>query len=368
MDAKIMKTGRAAVYETPNAPFVIREYPVRDVKSNEALVRISMSTICRSDIESYQGHRPNLCPGVLGHEIIGIIEQLGADITHDLRGDPLAIGERVTWTEYFQQGHSVYRDIYDMPQKSPGIRKYGHDLVEADPHFLGGFAEYCYILPGTGILKLPEAITDEEATPLNCGVATMISVTEAAKIEMGNVVVVQGLGLLGLYGCAIAKARGARMVIGLDTVDQRLKMAKKFGADETIDVAAINDDALVENIRDLCSMDGVDVVLEVCGFASAVPVGVRLLRTGGLYIIGGLANPGSDFTLDGSDILKRMITLKGVHNYHPRHLIQALDFVMANRSRFPFADIVDSKFSLDELDEAFAKADERSVLRAAIVP
>ena len=73
-----MKTARAAVYESPNMPFIIREYPVRDVKSNEALVRISMSTICRSDIESYQGHRPNPCPGILGHEIIGVIEQLGA--------------------------------------------------------------------------------------------------------------------------------------------------------------------------------------------------------------------------------------------------------------------------------------------------
>jgi len=217
-------------------------------------------------------------------------------------------------------------------------------------------------------LKLPDAITDEEATPLNCGVATMISVTEAANIRMGDAVVVQGLGLLGLYGCAIAKARGARMVIGLDSVGQRLAAARKFGADETIDVAAMDDDALVENVRDLCPPDGADVAMEVCGVASVVPIGIHMLRTGGRYVIGRLANPGSDFKLDGSEILKKWITLRGVHNYHPRHLIQALDFVMANRSRFPFADIVDSKFSLEELNEAFAKAAERSVLRAAIVP
>ena len=71
--------------------------------------------------------------------------------------------------------------------------------------------EYCYILPGTWILKLPDELSDEEATPLNCGVATMASVTEAAEIALGDAVVVQGLGLLGLYGCAMAKARGARM-------------------------------------------------------------------------------------------------------------------------------------------------------------
>jgi D-arabinose 1-dehydrogenase-like Zn-dependent alcohol dehydrogenase len=73
-----------------------------------------------------------------------------------------------------------------MPQKCQGVRKYGHDLATQDPHFLGGFAEYCYILPGTWILKLPPDLGDEEATPLNCGVATMASVTEAAETALGD--------------------------------------------------------------------------------------------------------------------------------------------------------------------------------------
>ena len=168
------RTGRAVVYDAPNAPFQVREYPVRDVRPGEVLVRITMSTICRSDIHSYQGHRPNPCPGILGHEIIGVIEQIGAGVGDDMRGDTLATGDRVTWTGYFADGPSYYRDVHDMPQKAPGLRKYGHDLVEDDPHFLGGFADYCYILPGTGILKLPDELSDEEATPLNCGVATML--------------------------------------------------------------------------------------------------------------------------------------------------------------------------------------------------
>lgn len=362
------KTGRAVVYDAPNTPFVIREYPVRDVKPDEVLARITMSTICRSDIHSYLGHRPNPCPGILGHEIIGVIEQLGGDISHDMRGDALAVGDRVTWTEFFHHGDSYYRDVHDMPQKSPGLRKYGHDLVEDDPHFLGGFADYCYILPGTGILKLPDEISDEEATPLNCGVATMISVTEAAEIDVGGTVVVQGLGLLGLYGCAIAKARGARRVIGLDAVADRLTLAKKFGADVTYDISAMDADDLVAAVRADCPPDGADVCIEVCGYPEAVPVGIRMLRVGGHYVIGGLVNPDSNFTLDGNAILRGWINIKGVHNYHPRHLIQALDFVMANRERFPFAEMVDSKFSLDQLDEAFACAGDRSVLRAAIVP
>jgi alcohol dehydrogenase len=82
----------------------------------------------------------------------------------------------------------------------------------------------------------------------------------------------------------------------------------------------------------------------------------------------GFVSPGADFSLDGNELVRNSITMKGVYNYHPRNLVQALDFVIANRARFPFAEIVDSKFSLDQLDKAFSKAEERSVLRAAIVP
>src|SRR5438270_4516628 len=217
----MVRTAKAAVYEAPNTPFIIKTYPLRAAKAGEVLVKVTMSTICRSDIHSYEGRRPNPCPGILGHEIIGVIEQIGAGIEKDMRGDPLKVGDRITWSEYFFHGDCYYREVLDMPQKCPGVRKYGHDLAEEDPHFLGGFAEYCYILPGTWILKLPDDLSDEEATPLNCGVATMASVTEAAEIALGDAVVVQGLGRLGLYGCAMAKARGARLVIGLDRSEER---------------------------------------------------------------------------------------------------------------------------------------------------
>ncbi|MCZ6848320.1 MAG: zinc-binding dehydrogenase [Alphaproteobacteria bacterium] len=362
------RTGRAAVYEKPNTPFVLKDYPLRPVRTGEVLVRITMATICRSDIHSWEGKRPNPCPGILGHEIIGVIEEIGEGIEKDMRGQPLGLGERITWTEYFFDGQSYYRDILDMPQKSGGIRKYGHDLADTDPHFLGGFAEYCYIMPGTGILKLPDELSDEEATPLNCGVSTMISVTEAAELGMGETVVVQGLGLLGLYGCAIAKARGARLVVGLDAVESRLGVAARFGADVTIDVGKLSEDDVVEAVRSLCPPDGADAVIEVCGVPDVIPAGLRILRTGGRYILGGLVTPDANVTIDANVLVKRWITMRGIHNYHPRHLIQALDFVMTNRDRFPFKEIVDSKFALEDLDEAFRKAADRSVLRAAIIP
>jgi threonine dehydrogenase-like Zn-dependent dehydrogenase len=196
----------------------------------------------------------------------------------------------------------------------------------------------------------------------------MAAVTEAAGIALGDAVVIQGLGLLGLYGAAMAKARGARLVIGLDAVASRLEVAKKFGADHVIDVGrALAKDA-VDEVRSLCHPDGADAVIEVCGVPEVIPQGLQMLRIGGRYVLGGLVNPDANVTIDANVLVKRWITLRGVHNYHPRHLIQALDFVVANRSRFPFREIVDSKFALKDLDLAFKKASERSVLRAAIVP
>jgi threonine dehydrogenase-like Zn-dependent dehydrogenase len=255
-----------------------------------------------------------------------------------------------------------------MPQKCNGVRKYGHDLATEDPHFLGGFAEYCYILPGTWILKLPDDLSDEEATPLNCGVATMASVTEAANIGLGDAVVIQGLGLLGLYGAAMAKARGARCVIGLDAVASRLEVAKKFGADHVIDISRGSAKSVIDEVRKLCRPDGADAVIEVCGVPDVIVQGLQMLRVGGRYVLGGLVNPNANVTIDANVLVRRWITMRGIHNYHPRHLIQALDFVMANRKRFPFKEIVDSKFALKDLDTAFKKASERSVLRAAIIP
>ena len=363
-----MRTGKAAVYEAPNTPFILKEFPVRPARRGEVLVRVTMSTICRSDIHSYEGRRPNPCPGILGHEIIGTIEEIGQGIEKDMRGDPLKVGDRITWSEYFFDGQCYYREVLDMPQKCHGVRKYGHDLAEEDPHFLGGFAEYCYILPGTWILKLPDDLSDEEATPLNCGVATMASVTEAAEIGLGDAVVIQGLGLLGLYGAAMAKARGARCVIGLDAVASRLQIAKKFGVDHAIDVACVGAKSAMEQVRNLCPPDGADAVIEVCGVPDVIPQGLQMLRTGGRYVLGGLVNPDANVTIDANMLVKRWITMRGIHNYHPRHLIQALEFVMANRNRFPFKEIVDSRFALKDLDDAFKKASERRVLRAAIVP
>ena len=360
-------SGRIAIYKEPNAPFEVQDFPIRAPRANEALVKISMATICRSDIHSYQGHRPSPCPGLLGHEIVGKIVALGEGLTHDMRGDFLSVGDRITWSEFFIPGDNYISEVLDLPQKSLGVEKYGHMAATTEPHHHGGFAEYCYVMPKSWILRLPDAISDTEATPINCGVATMVAVTEAANIRLGSTVVIQGLGLLGLYGAALAKSRGARFVIGLDVNSKRRENSARFGIDLALD-PTIKASDLLSQIRAHCKPAGADAVIEVCGVADVIPLGLEIVRVGGTYVIAGLVSPGANVTLDANQFVKKMVTLRGIHNYHPRHLIEALDFVITHKSHYPFAELVDGKYSLDEMTQAMSDASSQRVLRAAIVP
>jgi len=360
-------SGRVAIYAEPNAPFQIESYPLRAPGPREALVRVSMSTICRSDIHSYQGHRPSPCPGLLGHEIVGRVVALGEDLTRDMRGDTLAIGDRITWSEFFIPGDNYFCDVLDLPQKSPGVEKYGHMAVTTAPHHHGGFAEYCYVLPKSWILRLPASLTDAEAAPINCGVATMVAVTEAANIRLGSTVVIQGLGLLGLYGAALAKSRGARYVIGLDVHGARRAQSHRFGVDLALD-PTLEKSQLLEAINTHCQPEGPDAVIEVCGVAEAVTLGLDMVRVGGTYVIAGLVSPGAHVTIDANCIVRKMVKLRGIHNYHPRHLVEALEFVVSNKICYPFSELVDACYPLDQVTQAMADASSQRVLRAAIVP
>ncbi|MDO8340931.1 MAG: alcohol dehydrogenase catalytic domain-containing protein, partial [Candidatus Woesebacteria bacterium] len=127
-------SGRVAVYDAPGAPFHLVDYPLRPPAPGELLVKNRMATVCRSDIHTWQGHRPGPCPGLLGHEIIGDIVALGEGVTQDMRGDLLRVGDRITWSEYFIPGSNYYSDVLDLPQKSRGVDKYGHMAATTPPH------------------------------------------------------------------------------------------------------------------------------------------------------------------------------------------------------------------------------------------
>jgi putative phosphonate catabolism associated alcohol dehydrogenase len=309
---------------------------------------VVLATVCGSDLHSRHGRRPSPVPGILGHEMVGVIDEVDGDVL-DLRGHPLTPGDRVTWTEYVSCGRCPPCARWELPQKCRHLRKYGHEPLVDGGDLLGGFAERCHLVPGTGILRVPPEVSDDEAAPVNCGAATMVAATEAAGIALGASVVVQGLGLLGLYGVALARARGATTVLGIDPVETRRTLAVSFGATTVLDPGALAPRDLVVEVRRAAGGDGAETVIETSGAPGVVSEGLSMLRVGGRYVLAGLVHAAARVELDGSLIVKQAARLVGVHNYHPRHLVEAMEFVREARRRLPLGALI-RRFPLERIE------------------
>ncbi len=370
VEKKRMKDTTAVVFNSPGQPLEFRRFPVPELTPGEALVQITACTLCGSDLHSYQGHRSIPTPTVLGHEIIGKIVALGpGEPICDFNGSPLPIDTRVTWSIAASCGDCFYcRDA--IPQKCEYLFKYGHEILSPEHPLSGGTADYCHLAAGTAIFPLPEELPDLVACPANCATATVAAayrVTGGAEWCRDKVVLVQGAGMLGLTACAMAQVYGASAVIVSDIDSKRLETALQFGATHCVSV--IEEECKLNAIvKELTSGRGVDLALELSGASGAMADGLNLLRIGGRYILVGAVSPVAPTPVSEEIIIRRMLSIHGVHNYAPEDLAEALQFLKNNHNKFPFIDLVTEKFSLDQVEEAFQYAIESRALRIAILP
>ncbi len=288
---------KAAVFVGVGAPIEIREFPLAKPEPGGLLARILMCTVCGSDVHTWLGHRPGKMPSILGHEMVGVVADLGAGVTRDYLGQPIAPGDRITWSMYASCGACYYCRVAGLPQKCTSLYKYGHESCAEPPYLNGGFAEYVHLRPGTGIIKVPAELADEEVSPLNCATATIASGLDALRVESGDVVVVQGLGMLGMCTCAMARQRGAGRVVAVDVDGSRLALAGRFGASDVIQARGLTAEAMGELVRGLSGGHGADLVVEVSGNPAVVPAGLAMCRRGGRYLLLGLVSPGADLAI-----------------------------------------------------------------------
>lgn len=350
----------------PEAALELREYPLPDAPPGGALVRVRCCTICRSDLHTWRGARPGPTPVILGHEIVGAVAELGEGLTHDAADQPLSIGDRVTWALHSCCGKCAYCSTYSLPMKCRDLQKYGHDACDQPPHLRGGFAEYCLIDAGTSLLKLPDTLSDELAAPANCATATVVAACEAAEIEQGRNVLIQGAGALGCYAAAFAAYAGCRRVIVADIDPSRLEFIRQFGASHCVDSSDLSAEEFAAQVHNLTDGFGADCALELAGTPAVVAPGLESLRNGGRYVEVGCSFPDATATIDMSTILWRRLTVLGVHNYDVRSLVRAVRFLDAARERFPFEQIVGARFSLDQINEAMGAALSGVAMRIAV--
>jgi len=353
----------ACVFDGAGRPLDIQSFPLPDLASGEALVRVTCCTLCSSDLHTYQGRRPAPTPTILGHEILGEIVALGlGEPLLDLDGHPLDVGQRVTWSIGASCG-ACYFCRHGIPQKCDHLFKYGHEKIRPDHPLSGGLAQFCHLAPGTAIIPLPEILSDEVACPVNCATATV-----AAGFRVGGgckdaTVLIQGVGMLGITACAMARWYGARQVIACDIEEKRLAMAQRFGATH-----CVTDQQLKAAVADATSGRGVDLALELSGATFAMQAGLGLLRIGGSYVLIGAVYPGPPISLSPESVIRRLTNIHGIHNYTPTDLAQAVKFLVETHNQFPFAELVAQQFPLEEAETAFQRATQTHAFRIAVKP
>lgn len=348
-----------------NTPFEISEVPVT-VPENAVLVRVTLATICGSDLHTVSGRRSAEIPCVLGHEIVGTV----AAPTHlcSAEGKPLREGDRITWSLATSCGTCHYCVNTNLPQKCETLFKYGHAQSEGTNTLSGGFATHILLRPGTAIYQIPETLTDEEAVPINCALATVLNGLETIETHHGETAVIHGAGMLGIYAASYLRQKGYSRVAIVDLNAARLEIAKRFGATHTFNPDTTPTAAINATLKELTGGKGVDLAVEVSGARAALPNLIEWLAIGGRCLTLGYVYPHANMWIDAHQLVTKCVTLRGVHNYHPTALRNALHFVEDNRTRYPFAALIGETYPLAEIDTAFAHALDQEAVRIAINP
>jgi len=365
-------TGRIARFDEPGKPFVIEMVPLPEVGPGEILVRVSRANICGSDVHAWHGTfvtrgLGGQLPTVLGHEMVGTVAELGAGVATDSDGRPLQPGTRVVFP-YFFCCHSCRNCLAGRRNACLNLRMAMLGRADEPPYFVGGYADYFLLPAGAVVYTVPDSVPDEIATGANCALSQVMYGLERVDLQLGETVVVQGAGALGLYAVAVAKARGAKTVIAIDGVPERLELAREFGADEVIDITDTTEKDRVKTVRRLTDGQGADVVVEVVGHPSAIDEGLKLLAQFGRYVEIGNINLGKTFEFDPSRFVFSNKTMVGVSLYDPPVLSRALAFLEEYRDRLPFDRLAAACYPLEDINAAFAAAEAKRDVRASIVP
>ena len=368
-----MATGRVAAFYGAGKPMVIQEYPVPEPEPGALVVKMSVANVCGSDLHQWRGEfdvekfgRPY--PQILGHEMTGTIEKLGEGVTRDTAGLPLAVGDRVVWRYFYPCGR-CRACLKKVTRACPNARAYLSSSCDVAPHFYGAFGDYYYVRPGADLFKVPDGLADTTVAGVNCALSQVVGGLQLAQLRLGENVVIQGAGGLGVYATAVAKELGAGNVIVLDGAPERLELARAFGADETVDLTELRDPAQrVARVRELTDGWGADVVAELVGHPRVVPEGCEMLGRTGRYLEIGNISPGLTFTHDPATLVFKNATVYNMVYYEAEHLQQAIELVSRTRDRYPWHRVVSHTFPLAQINEAFEAADKGQVTRAAIVP
>ncbi|MFB6138367.1 MAG: zinc-binding dehydrogenase [Halobacteriaceae archaeon] len=359
-------TGRLVFLADPEE-LEVREYPVPSPEPGALVTEVVRANVCGSELHIWSGDHPLITDGVLGHEAVCRVRDIGEGVETDYAGQPVAEGDLVVPAYFLTCGRCAYCGAGEFRSCANAYREWSKHPDEP-PHFHGTFATHYYVHPEQYFYRVPEGLSPELAAGANCALSQVLCGLDAVEAGLGDTVVVQGAGGLGLAASAVATERGAEVIV-IDGVAERLARAERFGADHTVSMDEFETvDARAARVRELTDGLGADVAVEVTGVPAAVPEGVELLRKGGRYLEMGNIVPGRETSFDPGAMTRKSLTVHSLMRYDPWYLRDALAFLVEHGDAYPFDDLLDAEYDLVDAQAALRDSAERSLTRASLLP
>ena len=352
----IPKTMKAWVLGDPNEISLI-DKPVEMPGKAEVLVKIDAVAICATDLDVISHGPPALIEGGLpfnknftpGHEYMGTVVALGPSV------DEFEIGDRVTVEIHSGCGQckrcrmGMYTSCHNYGLNYGNVNK-GHRANGFTTD--GGFKQFAVNNINT-LIKVPDDMTDEEATLVVTAGTTMYGLTELGGLIAGESLVVIGPGPIGLLGVAVAKALGAGPVILIGTRDSRLEIGKKLGADHTLNVKSEKN--IVEAVKSIVGKKGVDYVVECAGTEQALNDAIMMTNRGGKICLA--AFPHESVKVNIPHMVINNIYMFGIRGEGKSATHRAMEFM--KQKRFNAKLVHTHTFDLKDLPTALKYARER---------
>jgi L-iditol 2-dehydrogenase len=364
------ETIRAAVMPGPGRPIEIRSFPMPRPERGGAVLETVASEVCGTDVHLHHGRLSGVPYPILpGHVSCGRLAESNGT-PRDVEGREIPLGTLVTFYDVFGTcGACWHCLVAKAGTRCPHRRVYGITTSAAEG-LLGGWAEAIEMKPGVRVVPLPEGLDELDFLGGGCGLPTGFHAVERARIALGDTVVVQGSGPVGLNAAIFAQLSGAVRVLVVGAPAARLSAARRLGAEETCDLAEVPESAArVAWVQDRTAGRGADVVIEASGNPAAVPEGLEMLRDAGRYVVVGQYTDGGDVAINPHrHINRRHAEILGCWGYEFSHLHRALALMAKHNDRFRWREMVTREYALGEAGEALADMERLAVVKAVIRP
>jgi D-arabinose 1-dehydrogenase-like Zn-dependent alcohol dehydrogenase len=357
--------GKVAVMTEP-MKMEFHEVEIPEPEKGAVVLKVSRTNVCGSELHIWKGEHPTKKTGVLGHEMVGTVYKLGEGVTTDYAGRPIKEGDRIAPVYYLtcRKCNSCKRGLFPLCEKA--LLYWSKDSKEF-PYFHGTFGSHYYIHPEQYFYKVPDNVPDIVAAGANCALSQVYFGIDKSGLSYGDTIVIQGAGGLGLNAAAVAKEKGAKVII-IDAVESRLEIAKQFGADHVINLKEFDTvEKRADAVRQLTDGVGADVGIELSGVPVAFSEGIHLIRSGGKYVTIGNVSTGKYTEFDPGLLTRKSIQIIPVVRYDPWYLDKALTFLSENINNYPFINMMDGEFEFNSIQEALDMSASRKVTRASIV-